>query len=447
MLPEIYRVPVIRDPHPIAVHVPGSKSITNRALLIAALSDGISTLSGVLFSDDSRNFLQALIDLGFDVKIDEPHATVAITGCGGKIPKKEASIYVGSAGTAARFLTAFLGLSEGRFRIDASEQMKKRPMKELLDALVEMGAEITYEEETYHFPFVIGNPGWKTHEVTVDVEKSSQFLSALLIASVLSNEDFKIHVTGNHGMAYVDMTVAMMEQFGVTVQRGASGTSAMNGEASDTPTIAGDASRIFTIARDAAYRSRDYAIEPDLSGACYFYAMAPLLLVPAKVYGVRRDSLQGDIRFLNVLTSMGCTTREEEDGIVLLPPKGKLRGGKWDLSAFSDQALTLAAIAPFAEDTVIMQKIGHIRFQECDRMNAIVCNLTAMGIDCRIQEDSIVIHPGKPHGCQIETFEDHRVAMAFTVPGLVTEDVFIKNPACCRKTFENFYDIINEITT
>jgi 3-phosphoshikimate 1-carboxyvinyltransferase len=446
MLPEIYRVPVIRDPHPIAVHVPGSKSITNRALLIAALSDGISTLSGVLFSDDSRNFLQALIDLGFDVKIDEPHATVAITGCGGKIPKKEASIYVGSAGTAARFLTAFLGLSEGRFRIDASEQMKKRPMKELLDALSEMGAEISYEEETYHFPFVIGNPGWKTNEVTVDVEKSSQFLSALLIASVLSDADFKIHVTGNHGMAYVDMTVAMMEQFGVTVQRDLSGTSARDGEASGTPMIAGDASGIFTISRDAAYRKRDYEIEPDLSGACYFYAMAPLLLVPAKVYGVRRDSLQGDIRFLNVLTSMGCTTREEKDGIVLLPPKGKLRGGKWDLSAFSDQALTLAAIAPFAEDTVIIQKIGHIRFQECDRMNAIVCNLTAMGIDCRIQEDSIVIHPGKPHGCQIETFEDHRVAMAFTIPGLVTEDVFIKDPACCRKTFENYYDIINEIT-
>jgi 3-phosphoshikimate 1-carboxyvinyltransferase len=425
MLPEIYRVPVIRDPHPIAVHVPGSKSITNRALLIAALSDGKSTLSGVLFSDDSRNFLKALIDLGFVVEIDEPSATVAITGCGGKIPNAEASIYVGSAGTAARFLTAFLGLSEGRYRIDASEQMKKRPMKELLDALTEMGAEITYEEEPYHFPFVIGNPGWKTHEVTVDVEKSSQFLSALLIASVLSDADFTIHVTGNHGMAYVDMTVAMMEQFGVTVRRDETGT--------------------FTISRDATYRNRDYEIEPDLSGACYFYAMAPLLEVSAKVYGVRRDSLQGDIRFLNVLTSMGCTTLEEEDGIVLLPPEGKLRGGKWDLSAFSDQALTLAAIAPFAEDTVILQKIGHIRFQECDRMKAIVCNLTAMGIDCRIQEDSIVIHPGKPHGCQIETFEDHRVAMAFTIPGLVTEDVFIKNPACCRKTFENFYDIIEKI--
>jgi 3-phosphoshikimate 1-carboxyvinyltransferase len=247
-------------------------------------------------------------------------------------------------------------------------------------------------------------------------------------------------------MAYVDMTVAMMEQFGVTVRRDKSGSSSIAVDASGTSAIASDAFDIFTIASDAAYRSWDYAVEPDLSGACYFYAMAPLLQVPAKVYGVRRDSLQGDIRFLNVLTSMGCLTKEEEDGIVLLPPKKKLRGGKWDLSAFSDQALTLAAIAPFAEDTVIIQKIGHIRFQECDRMNAIVCNLTAMGIDCRIQEDSIVIHPGKPHGCQIETFEDHRVAMAFTVPGLVTEDVFIKNPACCRKTFENFYDIINEIT-
>jgi 3-phosphoshikimate 1-carboxyvinyltransferase len=423
--PEIYRVPLICDPHPIAVQVPGSKSITNRALLIAALGNGISTLSGVLFSDDSRNFIKALEELGFSVEVNEPSAQVTIKGCGGEIPKKEASIYVGSAGTAARFLTALLGLSKGRYRIDASEQMKKRPMKELLTALQEMGAEITYEQEEYHFPLVIGNPGWKTHEVTVDVEKSSQFLSALLIASVLSEENFRIHVAGTHGMAYVDMTVAMMEQFDVTVERDGDGT--------------------FTVHRDAAYQARDYGIEPDISGACYFYAMSLLLKVPSKVYGVKWDSLQGDIRFLKVLVSMGCRTREEEDGILLLPPERGIRGGEWDLSAFSDQALTLAAIAPFAEDTVTIRNIGHIRYQECNRMKAIVQNLTVMGISCRSQNDDIVIHPGKPHGCMIETYEDHRVAMAFTVPGLVTDGICIKNPACCRKTFENFFDIIEKI--
>jgi 3-phosphoshikimate 1-carboxyvinyltransferase len=424
-LPEIYRVPLIHNPHPIEVRVPGSKSITNRALLIAALGNGISTLSGVLFSDDSRNFLKALEDLGFSVEINEAREQVVIAGCGGEIPNKEASIYVGSAGTAARFLTALLGLSKGRYRIDASEQMKKRPMKELLTALKEMGAEITYEQEEYHFPFVIGNPGWKTHEVTVDVEKSSQFLSALLIASVLSEEDFKIHVAGTHGMAYVDMTVAMMNQFGVSVERDEDGT--------------------FTVHREAAYLARDYKIEPDLSGACYFYAMSLLLKVPSKVYGVTWNSLQGDIRFLKVLASMGCRTREEEDGIVLLPPEQGIRGGNWDLSAFSDQALTLAAIAPFAEDTVTIRNVGHIRYQECNRMKAIIQNLTDMGISCRTQEDDIVIHPGKPHGCMIETYEDHRVAMAFTIPGLVTDGICIKNPACCRKTFENYFDIIEKI--
>jgi 3-phosphoshikimate 1-carboxyvinyltransferase len=142
---------------------------------------------------------------------------------------------------------------------------------------------------------------------------------------------------------------------------------------------------------------------------------------------------------------MGCRTKEEEDGILLIPPERSLRGGEWDLSAFSDQALTLAAIAPFAEDTVTIRNIGHIRYQECNRMKAIVQNLTAMGISCRSQNDDIVIHPGKPHGCMIETYEDHRVAMAFTIPGLVTDGICIKNPACCRKTFENFFDIIEKI--
>ena len=407
----------------IEVDVPGSKSITNRALLIAALAEGKSVLHGVLFSDDSRHFLQALVDLGFDVEIDETNAVVSIVGCGGRIPKSDASINVGSAGTAARFLTAYLGLSRGRYFIESSEQMKKRPMEELLKALENLGASIEFMEESYHFPFVIGNDCVSKHEVTIDVDKSSQFLSALLIASVLFSKDFVIHVKGHHGMAYVKMTIAMMKQFGVEVD-----------------CLSDDA---FCIHGDASYTARDYQIEPDVSAAAYFYAMCPVLLVPAKVHHVHWKSLQGDTAFLHVLGAMGCGSVEEEDGIKLYPPDEGLCGGTFDLSAFSDQALTLAAISCFAKEPVTITGIGHIRYQECDRLHAIVSNLASMGIKCEeVDEGTIRIQPGQPKPCEIETYEDHRVAMSFAIPGLVTDGLIIKDPGCCRKTFENYFDVL-----
>lgn len=409
----------------IEVDVPGSKSITNRALLIAALAEGKSVLHGVLFSDDSRHFLQALVDLGFDVEIDETNAVVSIVGCGGNIPKSDASINVGSAGTAARFLTAYLGLSQGRYVIDSSEQMKKRPMEELLKALEDLGASVEFREEPYHFPFVIGNDRVSKHEVTIDVDKSSQFLSALLIASVLFTEDFVIHVKGHHGMSYVKMTIAMMKQFGVEVD-----------------CLSEDA---FCIHGDAAYMARDYQIEPDVSAAAYFYAMAPVLSVPASVRHVHWKSLQGDTIFLHVLEAMGCGSVELEDGITIYPPEEGLCGGTFDLSAFSDQALTLAAISCFAKSPVTIEGIGHIRYQECDRLHAIVSNLTSMGIKCEEPEEGTIrIYPGKPKPCEIETFEDHRVAMAFAIPGLVTDGIVIRDPGCCRKTFENYFDVLEK---
>jgi 3-phosphoshikimate 1-carboxyvinyltransferase len=418
--------------HPIEASVPGSKSITNRALLIAALAEGESVLHGVLFSDDSRHFIQALIDLGFPVSADEKTNVVRITGFGGKIPaqsdtgESHDTIDVGSAGTAARFLTAYLGLCdcEGRkFRITSSEQMKKRPMQELLTALTELGAEISYEEEPYHFPFSIKNTGHAKHEVTIDVEKSSQFLSALLICSVLFTEDFDIKVKGEHGMAYVDMTVAMMEQFGVKVERLKEG--------------------IFKIPGNASYKAKDYRIEPDVSAASYFYAMCPILNVSAKVKHVHWQSLQGDTEFLHVLEKMGCESREDSDGIIMFPPKDSISGGSFDLSSFSDQALTLAAIACFAKEKVTIKGIAHIKYQECDRINAIKENLSAMGIRCEEPEEGkIIIYPGTPKACNIKTFEDHRVAMSFSLPGLVTEGIVIENPACCRKTFENYFEVL-----
>ena len=440
---EKYFVKRVENPKSLRyVKVPGSKSITNRALLIAALADGCSVLEGVLFSDDSRHFLKALQDLGFFVEIFEKECKVKIEGCSGKIPcvvnqtkvnagklNKPVSgqVYVGSAGTAARFLTAFLGLSEGLFYVDASEQMKKRPMKELLVALESLGAVIEYEEEEYHFPFFIGNAGIARNEVVVDVDKSSQFLSALLISSVLFQEDFSINVTGDHGMAYVDMTIAMMEQFGAKVEK-------LEG-------------RRYICPKENSYACREYGIEPDISAACYFYAMSALLRVPVQVLGVRSNSLQGDIQFLSVLDEMGCEPIEGEHGICMLPPpKGEgLTGGSFDLSSFSDQALTLAAIAPFASSMVSILNISYSRHQECDRIHAIQSNLQTLGITSYEEDGKIYILPGKPKAGEIQTFEDHRVAMAFTLIGLVTDGIVIQNPMCCRKTFENYYDVLESM--
>lgn len=431
-----YKVHKIKNPHTIEVSVPGSKSITNRALLIAALADGRSRLDGVLFSDDSRHFLNALMALGFPVDIDEENKSVEITGFGGRIPcvlaisergHVDATVDVGSAGTAARFLAALLGLSKGRFRMVSSDQMKKRPMKELLEALESLGAQILFEEEPYHFPFIIESSGIKGEEITINVDKSSQFLSALLIVSVLMPEDFTIYVKGSHGMAYVEMTVKMMEQFGVSCF--------CNREKQIS----------YQISRDCQYQPRNYQIEPDLSAACYFYAMSPVLHVPALVNGVHRDCLQGDIAFLEVLSDMGCKLEETETGIMIYPPKEQLKGGIWDLSSFSDQALTLAAIAPFADSQVQIRGISHIRLQESDRIAAILHNLKELGIHAEEEKEGILtIYPGKIHSGVMETYEDHRVAMSFSIPGLVCEGVEIVNPMCCRKTFETYFEVLEE---
>ena len=284
----IYKVKKVNHPHDIVTSVPGSKSITNRALLIAALASGRSVLKGCLFSDDSRHFIDALIRLGFPVLVDEDKRKITITGFGGRIPKNEAEIDVGSAGTAARFLTALLGLSKGRYHIVSSEQMKKRPMKDLLVSLEKLGAHIEYDENEYHFPFTIGNTGEYADTVDINVDKSSQFLSALLISAIVMEKNFTINVTGTHGMAYVEMTRLMMKQFGLDVMQDKKNNS-------------------FIIPKKAAYESLDYDIEPDVSAACYFYAMSPLLHVKSKVMGVHQNSLQGDVAFLDVLADMGCT--------------------------------------------------------------------------------------------------------------------------------------------
>lgn len=417
---------------PLIAEVPGSKSITNRALLLATLADGVSKLRGVLFSDDSRHFLKCIQDLGFDTTVDEENKIITVCGHGGEVPKAEASQYVGSAGTAARFLTAYLGVSHGTYHMDASEQMRKRPMAPLLNSLAELGCEIVYPDSSEvtgqgHFPFTLHSSGFCKNEISVDIDHSSQFLSALLIASCLADDDFTIKIEGTHGMAYIEMTCQMMKQFGVIAERTATDT--------------------FIIKKGQSYRALDYQIEPDVSAACYFYAMAPLLHIPVMVRNVHFDSLQGDVAFIHILEQMGCTATDTEGGILVNPPATETYHGiTVDMSACSDQAITLAAIAPFADSPTTITGIGHIRFQESNRIRAIVTELTKMGIQCEETDSTITIHPGIPKPSLVETYDDHRMAMGFSLIGLRSEGIVINDPDCCRKTFETYFDVLTEIT-
>ncbi|MBQ8281919.1 MAG: 3-phosphoshikimate 1-carboxyvinyltransferase [Lachnospiraceae bacterium] len=434
---EFYKVPVVTKVNKdklISVNVPGSKSITNRALLIAAMADGTSLLKGCLFSDDSKYFLDCLNTLGFETIANEETGDVSITGMGGKVPNKNAEIYVGSAGTAARFLVAMLAFSDGEYLVNSSEQMKKRPMMPLIETLRNAGAEIICTEEEGHFPLKIkgvGDVNKIPDNITVDIDKSSQFLSALLIAAGTLNREISIKIIGSHGLAYVDMTVSMMKDFGVNVVK------------EETEEI------VYCLNGKDSYVPKTYNVEPDMSAAAYFYGLAAVTGAGVVVPGVFEDMLQGDVDFIDVLANMGCITENTDIGIVLQGPEdGRLEGDfEIDMSSFSDQALTLAAIAPYAEGEITISGISHIRLQECDRVNAIRENLKVLGVETVEEENSITIYPSQPHGGEIETYDDHRVAMAFSLTGLRTEGVTILNPGCCRKTFKEYFNVLDNVIT
>lgn len=347
-----------------------------------------------------------------------------VAGQGGEIPNRSASVYVGSAGTAARFITALLGVSAGSYHLDASGQMRRRPMAPLLAALRDMGCTVLCEGQKDCFPFRLISQGAQSNEITVDIGNSSQFLSALLISGVCPKKGLSIHVTGSHGMSYIHITTEMMKQFGVEVKR--------------------PSESLFVVPGGRRYHREQYDIEPDMSAAAYFYGAAAILGISVIVKGVQLSMLQGDIRFVDVLAQMGCTVSEKPEGVCVTgPEKGKLHGVSVDMREFSDQAITLAAIAPFADSPTTITGIGHIRHQESDRIAAMADALTRMGIHVQELPDGICIQPGEPKPARIQTFDDHRMAMGFSLTGLRAEGIVIEDPGCCRKTFENYFDVLD----
>lgn len=420
---EQYQVRKLQKPISCQVEIPGSKSITNRALLLAAMADGESTLRHVLFSDDSRAFLDCLEKLGFELSVNEKEKTVRIKG-GRPCPK--ARINVRSAGTTARFLTAFLAASGGEYEILSSEQMAKRPMKPLCEALEGLGMEFTYHDREYFLPFNLKSKGCGGGTVSLFAEQSSQFLSALLMTGHLYEKGLQICHTGTEiARSYIDMTIKMIEQFGGSVVR---------------------EGQTYRVLPSKPYRSLDYRIEPDVSGAGYFFAMAVLTGGEILVKDVHLNSLQGDIQFLEILKRLGAHVTDTPEGVkVSGPANGSYNGIDVDMNDCSDQTMTLAALAVFAKSPTVIRNIGHIRLQESDRLFAIATELKKLGIKCEEGEDSITIYPGEPQPALIDTYHDHRLAMAFSLIGLKSEGIVINDPGCTAKTFENYFALLDDV--
>lgn len=415
----------ISKPINATITVPGSKSYTNRALLVAAMANGVSTLTGALFSDDTHYMSAALRKLGVEIDADEKRSTFAVHGNGGVIPASSAELYIGNSGTTSRSLTAYVSLGHGRFVIDGDAPMRHgRPIADLLDALRQLGVSARTQFGNGHLPVIIEADGLTGGKTRLDVSKSSQFLTALLLIAPYAKAGIEIEVIGNRTMPYIDITRSVMAAFGVQVIN--------------------EDYKFFRIEGGQQYQPRVYNIEPDASNASYFFAAAALTGGRVTVEHLNLDSEQGDIEFVYLLEQMGCQITVSGTGITVTGPR-QLKGIDVDMRKISDTSLTLAAIAPFADSKVTIRNIEHTRWQETDRIHAMVTELRKLGVPVIEHRDGLEISPAPITPAAIDTYEDHRMAMAFSLVGLKANGIRINDPECVSKTFPDYFQVLREL--
>ena len=401
------------------MHPPGSKSITNRALVCAALAEGTSTLRGALDSEDTRVMIAALGELGIAVAAQEAGRTLVIKGAGGRIPAVEAALFCANSGTTIRFLTALVTLGRGTFRLDGIERMRQRPIADLLDALNQLGAHARSEAGNGCPPVFVHANGLPGGIATVRGDISSQFLSALLMVAPAAASPVELRIDGPLvSQPYVQMTCAVMRTFGINIPPS-------------------DQFRLFQIASPTSYRACDFAIEPDETAASYFWAAAAITGGEVTVDGLSAESLQGDVAFVDCLEAMGCEVRRDADSITVVGHP--LVGVDIDMNAISDTVPTLAVVALYADGPTTIRNIGHVRHKETDRIAALATELRKLGATVDERADGLTIAPGRLQGAAIDTYDDHRMAMSFALAGLRQGGVRINNPRCTEKTYPNYF--------
>ncbi len=407
------------------VAVPGSKSHTNRALVCAALAGGRSRLDGALLADDTRAMAGALAALGIGVTADEEAETITVDGCNGRLPPGPVTLDVAQSGTASRFLLAFLGLGPGPYRLDGHPQLRGRPFGPLADALRHLGVGVTGDS----LPLDVVGGRLHTGAVPLSGSVSSQFLSGLLLSApyaepIKGEPVLRIDIRDSLvSTPYVELTLSTMADFGVTVAR--------------------DGYRWFAVAPQG-YRARTLAIEPDASAASYFFAAAAVTGGRVRVPGLGRRTVQGDLRFVELLSRMGARVTVTDDHTEV-EGTGQLRGIDVDMADISDTAQTLAVVATFASGPTRVRGIGFIQHKETDRLGAVVTELQRLGIGARRLDDGFVVEPGVPRPGRVATYDDHRMAMSFALLGLVHPGITVENPACVAKTFPRFFTVLDQL--
>lgn len=426
-LPDPLPIEPVGGPLEATAVVPGSKSVTNRALVCAALATGTSQLDGALFADDTEAMLGVLAALGIDHTTDVERATIEITGCAGAVPETSEAIDTRQSGTTSRFTLPLLALGSGAYRVTAHPQMQARPMGTTFEALAELGAGIEALGEAGHLPATITAGGRRTSVLQIAGDASSQFLSGLLMIGPCLPDGLIVELTTELvSRPYVELTIAVMASFGALV---------------DQPD-----ERTFAVAA-GGYRATTYTVEPDASAASYPLAAAALCGGSVLVPGLGPDALQGDAAFADVLGQMGATVRRSQRGTVVEAERGQLEGGTFDFTHISDTAQTLAAIAPFAASPVTITGIGFIRRKEIDRIAAVATELRRAGVQVDDDPDGWTIHPGPVAPTTFETYDDHRMAMSFGLIGLVTPGISITGPSCVAKTFPGYWSMLDQIRT
>lgn len=407
------------------IRIPGSKSLTNRALVIASLAEGRSQIKGILKSDDSYWCIESLNKLGVAVVIEGE--TAYVEGCGGIWPNQSGEIYVGAAGTVARFLPGALAIGTGVWSIKGSKRMSERPLAPLLDALTNLGAQFEYKQSERCLPFTLNAKGLCGGVEMLPGSTSSQFISGLLIAAPYAKEPVTMRIDGEVVQRdYVEMTLDMMTSFGITPEV------SLDGQSIAVPI--------------GKYHAQSISLEPDVSTCCYFWALAALTAGRVRIEGINaRATSQPDIEILEVLEQMGCTVLRGESFVEVQGIR-QLKGGfTISMKKWSDQTLTIAAMAPFADGPITLKDAAHIRHHECDRIAAVCAELGKLGIHVEEHHDGLTIYPGQPAPGLLDSHDDHRMAMALSLIGLRVETIRIIDPGCVSKTCPDYFEKLSAL--